>query len=453
MMLKVLVYAYTQKIYSSRQIAKALRENIHFMWLSGNNRPDFRTINRFRSTVMKGIIDNVFASVLELLIDEGYVKLENYFLDGTKIEANANKYSWVWGKATKKNKEKLQHKIKELLKDIEKANEEENAKYGDKDLEELGNEHPIDSEKLAQKVKELDELLTQEPGNKSLAEALKKIKKDYLPRSQKYEEQEVKLKGRNSYSKTDEDATFMRMKEDHMKNGQLKPGYNIQMGTENQFVVGYSVHQRPADTGCMIPHLEHLKGILGRLPKNIITDSGYGSEENYEYIEEQALENYVKYNTFHLEEKRKYKNDAFRAENLSYDEADEFICPVGKRLKYQETRKYRTDNGYLSERRYYECEDCSECPFKERCTKSPGNRKVRVSLRLQKLKEKAAENLRSEKGLYLRSRRGIEVESVFGRIKSNWSFRRFMLRGLEKVKIEWGLLCIAHNLAKLAVVG
>lgn len=449
MMLKVLVYAYTQKIYSSRQIAKALRENIHFMWLSGNNRPDFRTINRFRSSVMKGIIDEIFGSVLELLIEEGYVKLEHYFLDGTKIEANANKYSWVWGKAVKKKKEKLQQKIKELLQEIERVNEEENVRYGDKDLEELG-DRPIDSEKLAQKVKELDERLAQEPDNKPLSKALKKIKKDYLPRSQKYEEQEAKLKGRNSYSKTDEDATFMRMKEDQMKNGQLKPGYNIQVGTENQFVVGYSIHQRPADTGCLIPHLEHLKGLLGRLPKNIIADSGYGSEENYAYLEKQGLGNYVKYNTFHLEEKKKYKNDAFRVENWAYDEAnDEFICPAGKRLKYQGIRKYRTENGYLSERRYYECEDCSGCPFKERCTKSPGNRKVRASLKLRKLKEKAAMNLRSEKGLLLRSQRCVEVESVFGRIKGNWSFRRFLLRGLEKVRIEWGLLCIAHNLAKL----
>src|SRR4030066_336113 len=111
MLLKVLVYAYTQQLYSSRKIAKALRENIYFMWLSGNQQPDFRTINRFRSEVVKDVIEDIFTSVLELLIEGGYVKLENYFLDGTKMEANANKYSWVGGRSTRHYKHKLQEKV------------------------------------------------------------------------------------------------------------------------------------------------------------------------------------------------------------------------------------------------------------------------------------------------------------------------------------------------------
>src|SRR5512139_287949 len=123
MLLKVLVYAYTQQLYSSRKIAKALRENISFMWLSGHQQPDFRTINRFRSEVVKEVIEDIFTSVLELLIGEGYVKLENYFLDGTKIEANANRYSWVWAKSTRHYKQKLQEKVKELIVQIEQVNE------------------------------------------------------------------------------------------------------------------------------------------------------------------------------------------------------------------------------------------------------------------------------------------------------------------------------------------
>jgi len=165
MMLKVLIYAYTQKLYSSRQIAKALRENIHFMWISGNNTPDFRTINRFRSSQMKAIIDEVFKSVLELLIEDGYVQLENYFLDGTKIEANANKYSWVWAKTTKNYKEKVQARILELMDRIEKANQDENERYGDNDLEELGS-GPIDEEKIEKKIQELNERLAKKTGAK-----------------------------------------------------------------------------------------------------------------------------------------------------------------------------------------------------------------------------------------------------------------------------------------------
>jgi len=452
MMLKVLVYAYTQRIYSSRRIAKALRENIHFMWISGNSRPDFRTINRFRGEVMRGMVEEVFASVLELLIEEGYVKLEHYFLDGTKIEANANRYTWVWAKSTKRYKQQLQDKVKKLLDEIERVNEEENEEYGDKDLEELGEDGPIDAEKLEKKIQELNERLREDPGDKKLAKAVKKLIRDYLPRQKRYEEQERKFKGRNSYSKTDEAATFMRMKEDHMKNGQLKPGYNIQIGTENQFVVGFSVHQRPGDSGCLVPHLKGLKERLGRLPGKVIADAGYGSEENYVYLDEEGIEAHVKYNSFHLEQKKR-KKDRFRAASFPYDEArDEFICPANRRLVYQETRPYETENGFWTELRIYECADCSSCGLKPQCTRAINNRRIRMSFRWRELRDKASSNLLSKQGMVLRSKRPVEAESVFARLKHNWGFRRFLLRGKEKVEVEWGLLCIAHNLAKMAAL-
>ena len=452
MMLKVLIYAYTQRIYSSRQIAKALRENINFMWISGNNRPDFRTINRFRSTVMREIIDEVFTAVVELLIEEGYVKLKHYFLDGTKMEANASKYKAVWAKNTKRYKEQVQKKIKELLDEIDRVNEEENEEYGDRDLEEVGEDGPIDAKKLEKKIQELNERLKGDPKDKTLAKAVKKLENDYLPRQKKYEEQEKKLGDRNSYSRTDEDATFMRMKGEGRGKVWPKPGYNVQIGTENQFVVGFSVHQRAGDTSCLVPHLEQVKEQLGRLPENVIADGGYGSEENYTYLEKAEVGTYVKYNTFHLEQKEKYKQNPFRVENLMYNqERDEFICPANKRLVYRETSLRITENGYLTERRHYECEDCQGCPMKPQCTRAAGNRRIQVSFRLKEMREKAMRNLLSDQGEALRSRRGVEVESVFGRLKHNWGFRRFLLRGKEKVKIEWGLLSIAHNMAKIAV--
>lgn len=164
--------------------------------------------------------------------------------------------------------------------------------------------------------------------------------KDYLPRMKKYEKQEELLAERNSYSKTDTDATFMRMKEDAMKNGQLKPGYNVQIGTENQFVVGYSIHQSAGDTSCMKEHLEELKETLGgKLPTNIVADAGYGSEENYEYLEKEDLGYYVKYNTFHKEASKKWKNDPVRVQNWQYnEERDEYLCSFGRVLNYKYTR-------------------------------------------------------------------------------------------------------------------
>ena len=491
MMLKVYLYAYTQKIFASRRIAKGLRESIPFMWLSGNNRPDFRTINHFRGHFLKGLIEEIFVALIVLLVEEGYIKLEDYFVDGTKIEANANRYTFVWAKNTQRYKQQLSEKVGVLMEEIEQINQAEDARYGDRDLEEVGEEQPIDSQKIAERVNELNEqlktepverederedeppeggtgqaslsqmladklkevkqALEEQPDNKPLKRAAKQIENDYLPRAQKYEEQERKLAGRNSYAKTDVDATFMRMKEDHMRNGQLKPGYNIQMGTENQFVVGFSLHQQAGDATCLIPHLEKLKGWLGRLPANIGADAAYGNEANYAYLaEENVLGNFLKYNSFDREQKPRYKPDPFKVENMLYDaHRDEFICPQEKRLRYLYTTHPKTKNGYRSEQRVYECENCQGCPLKEKCTKAAGNRQVRANFQLWVYRQWAREDLLSEKGQQMRAQRGIDVETVFGRIKDCWDFRRFLLRGLEKVTIEWGLLCLAHNLAKV----
>jgi len=457
MMLKVLVYAYTQKVNSSRQIAKALRENVNFMWISGNNRPDFRTINRFRSSVMKEGIEVVFSEVLQYLIEEGYVTLENYFLDGTKIEANSNKYKWVWAKSTAKYKERLQEKIQELLKNIEQENEAEQEAYGDKDLEETGGGNKqggggMDSEALQKRIDRLNERLADKMKNKREAKAMCTLQEDCLPRQKKYEEQEKLLAGRSSYAKTDPDATFMRMKDDVMKNGQLKPGYNVQIGTENQFVVGFSIHQKTNDMNVLIPHLGQIQRRLGRLPRTVIADAGYGSEENYAYLEQMGVEGYVKYPLFSKQQKRSWRKQRFRAENWEYDsERDEYICPNQQRLTYQGNRVRITDNGYRTVIRLYECGFCALCPLKPLCTRSAGNRRTEVNPRLSHFQKQAYEKLISDQGRRLRSRRGVEAESVFGRIKQDWGFRRFTLRGMEKVKTEWGLLCIAHNIAKLAV--
>lgn len=477
MLLKVLVYAYSQRIYSSRQIGKAVRENVNFLWLSGGNQPDYRTINGFRGERMKGVIEEVFTLVLELLVEEGYVKLEDYFVDGTKIEADANRHKVVWAKSRAKYESRLREKVKELLKEIDAVNEAENAEYGDKDLEEMGGEGgEIDAEKLGKKTAELNQRLKEQPEDKELAKAVKKMETDYLPRQKRYEEQERKLAGRNSYSKTDEDATFMRMKEDRGAKEPLpKPAYNIQTGTEGQFVVGFSLHQRTGDTNCLIPHLEgvrsNLTAIARRrpellpkgtdeqpqcLPRNISADAGYGSEENYVYLEEHKLGNYVKYNIFHREQQKHrhpklIRQALFRSENFPYDQhSDTFTCPAGKPLTYRYTGHEKSDNGYPIETRHYEAADCNACPFKPECTQAKGNRHLRVSFRLRRFREQAKINLLSEQGKKLRVQRNVEVETFFGQVKHNMHFRRFHLRGLEKVKTEWGLVCIAHNLRKLA---
>lgn len=459
MMLKVLVYAYCEKIYSSRRIAKAVRENIHFMWISGENTPDFRTINSFRSSRMKPVIDEVFSAVLEYLIEGGYVKLENYFLDGTKIEANANKHKVVWAKRNENYQNRVREQIQGLLGEIEKANEAENEEYGEEDLEELGgnSKEDINSERLKKKIEELNQRLREKTQNKETRQALKKLEKDCLPRLEKYEQQKETLDGRNSYAKTDEDASCMRMKEDRgAERPWPKPAYNIQIGTEGQFIVGFSVHQRAGDTSCLIPHFEKMRKGIGRFPETAVADAGYGSEENYAYLEKMGMNNYVKYNTFYQDTHR-YRNPdlvrahQFRAENFIYDPpSDTFSCPAGAQLHFQYTSSHTTENGYVTDRRNYECRDCTDCPLRQQCTQSKGNRKIRISFRLLEYRKKARENLTSPEGHRLRVARSTEVETVFGHIKHNMGFRRFMLRGTQKVNTEWGLISIAHNMRKMA---
>lgn len=449
MMLKVIVYAYIEHIYSSRRIAKALRENIHFMWISGQNRPDFRTINRFRGVVMGKAVRHVFTEVVKLLSEGGYVKLENYFLDGTKLEADANQYSGVWAKNTKRYKHKVDEKIAALLDEIDRINEAEEAEYGDKDLEEMGGNGSLTSEKIEKTVEKLNQQLKEQPDNRKLRQAVKKLERDYLPRQRKFERQEQILQGRNSYSKTDQDAILMRMKENPQ--GNPKPGYNLQAGTENQFIVGYSLHQTAADAICLRPHLEEVKSSLGRLPQNVIADAAYGNEENYVYLEQEKIGNYVKYGLFHQEKTRKFKSNPYRIENLPYDpEHNAFTCPAGNRMEWVQIKPDRTKTGFQQDVHIYRAQGCGKCPLKPQCTKAKGDRDISVNWNYWIYKAQARQNLESEAGKKLRARRSVEVESVFGQIKRNMGFRRFHLRGLEKVKTEMGILAIAHNIAKMA---
>ena len=276
----------------------------------------------------------------------------------------------------------------------------------------------------------MNEKLKEKPKDKQLKKAVKKLENDYIPRMEKYERYEETFEGRNSFSKTDEDATFMCMKEDHMRNRQVKPGYNVQIGTEQQYVTGYSIHQRPGDTPCLIPHMEKVRAYLDRLPKKVIADAGYGSEENYAYLDAVGISGYVKYGTFHREQKKRRKipeGERYWSLSWEYDEQqDQIVCPQGKRLIYENTWRHRTANGYLTERRIYRCQECEGCPVKTQYTKSKNGRSVRMSLRLRQFRRDARERLQSPEGRHLRSQRRIEAEAVFGRLKHNWGFRRFL---------------------------
>ncbi|WP_243458156.1 IS1182 family transposase [Sporosarcina sp. Te-1] len=466
MMLKVILYAYSQKIYSCRGIEKMITENLPAMWLAAMERPDFRTLNDFRGIRMKAMMDELFETMILKLIEEGYITMENYFLDGTKIEANANKYSFVWKKSTLRFEEKLKEKIRTTLANIQEIAQAEGLELGSLPEDEA---EPGQLADLAAQLEKQAELLTKEmEGTKEmptrkvlrtkrsvLRKSVKRIRQDFLPRMEKYAQHHATFGDRNSFSKTDPDATFMRMKEDHMKNGQLKPGYNIQMATENQFILYYTMHQRPTDTRCFIPHLEKLAKSNLPLPKRVIADAGYGSEENYLYAlgeeKEPCFEFLIPYGTYIKEQTRKYKNDIRNAKNWKYEEQyDRFICPNGRHVNFKNYQNKKNASGHVQSYKIYECEDCSDCPLKALCTKAKGNRQVHWNTIFEEMKAKAKEALECEENTGIYARRKIEVESVFGHIKGNRSFRRFSLRGLNKVHTEFGIVALAHNLLKVA---
>jgi transposase len=451
MMLKVIVYAYSTKNYSSRTIAAMLRQDVTYMWLSGLQTPDFNTVNRFRSVYLKDVIEDVFSEVLIFLHEHKFIKFESYFVDGTKLEADAGKYTHVWKSNTERYKAAVQARVKTLMTEIEQLNDSEDKLYDKKDFPELGEQSQINSkqvEELAQnisrKLEEKQTGLKKNETRKIRGKITKLIKeKENL---EKYEEQEAILGDRNSYSKTDNDASMMRMK----GTDELRPGYNVIVSSENQFVTNTSVGQNASDSVCFP---EHLSKNINRgekfVPDNFVGDAGFGSEENYEALEGEDIKNYLKFQSFHQESQKKHKKNIFHKDNFEYKGNEDFYtCPSKMKLVHKETIKKKTINGYTQTIKVYEAENCEVCPLKAQCTKAKGNRTIQVNPNLERHKEIARENLNSEQGIEFRKRRGWEIETFFGDIKHNQKYKRIRLRGLEKAELEINWLAISYNLRK-----
>ncbi|EUC20303.1 hypothetical protein PMI06_010054 [Burkholderia sp. BT03] len=345
------------------------------------NRPDHNTLNRFRSERLKGELKDIFAQIVLYLENEGLVSLHTIFTDGTKIEANANRYSFVWGKSIKNNKERIESQLEELWNYTQQVAKEEM-----KDTSEIVFKS-MDKEKIKSVIETIDHTLKNKKIPSKTRQKINYAKKNWPDNLEKYEKQQEILKSRNSYSKTDPDASFMRMKEDHMRNGQLKAAYNLQLSTENQFIINYTLHPNPGDTKTLLPHIENFEHLYNKRPKEIVADAGYGSEENYIFLQKRKIKAYIKYNYFDKDQKNKT------------------------------------------------------------ITSSSSNPK------LSKLRHKVHQLLNTKRGVKLRKQRCHDVEPVFAQIKHNKGFKRFFLRGQNKVEIETGLIAIAHNLRKLALAG
>jgi transposase len=447
MLLKVLVYGYLSNIYSSRKLEAAIKENIFFIWLAGMEQPDHNTINRFRTDRLKGMIKKVFSQVVVLMASQGHLDLQKVYTDGTKIEANANRYTFVWGKNIKAQKERIIRQLEELWQYTQQVAQEEL-----KDVEPIQFDQ-MDPEEVRRTIQQIDQALKDKPVPTKIKQKVRNAKKDWPDRFDKYQQQEKTLGDRNSFSKTDPDATFMRLKEDHMNNGQLKPAYNVQISTNKQIITNFSIHQNLADTSTLKSHLESFKHQYGFMPQELTADAGYGSEENYEYLDQHQIEAYVKYNYFYLEQQKGDKaKPPFHVDNLYYNPQQNcYYCPMGQKMAFLENMKKVSLGGYERTVSRYQAQNCKGCPLHGPCHNAVEDRIVDVSHRLTELKAKARDRLLSEKGLVHRNQRPIDVEPVFGMIKHNRGFRRFLLKGLDKVTIEFGLLALAHNMKKLAL--
>ena len=450
MMLKAIIYGYMNNVYSCRKIEERLVRDIHFIWLAGYEHPDYITINRFRNRVKKEI-NAVFTQVVLLLAERGFVSLDVEYIDGTKIESKANRYTFVWRKTVEKNRAKLLEKIKVLLSQIDDVIAQDNASEQEK--------VELTPELLHSMARELNAALAEEPEpatkeEKKERKAKQKQIKELEENAEKFAEYDQHLETlgeRNSYSKTDPDATFMRMKEDAMNNGQTKPGYNLQIGTENQFITDFALYPNPTDTLTMIPFFCSFSDRYNRQPKEGCADAGYGSEENYAYMEANGIEAYVKYNYFHMEQKQAFKDDIFRIENLYYNaDGDYYICPMGQHMERVYTRYDKTERGYSTQKAVYRARNCEGCPLRWGCYKKrQGNREIEVNHRLMEYKQQARDRLTSEKGLEHRSRRPIEPEAVFGQMKYDMHYKRFRHFGKDKVTMDFAFFATAFNIKKM----
>lgn len=455
-LLKIVLYSYMNGDYSSRSMEQNCKRDINFMFLlEGAPVPDHATFARFRSIHFAPCAKRILAEMSNALFDMGEISGETIFIDGTKIEAVANKYTFVWKKAVTKNQAKLLIKLADFVAECEQL-------YGVKIV--YGNTVKISHVKRLRKklyaLKKSENVVFVHGIGKRKSPLQKSIEtlEDYLRRLKDYNRKIHICGERNSYSKTDHDATFMRMKEDAMGNGQLKPAYNLQHGVDSEYITWLTVGPQPTDTTTLIPFLKDAEAHLKFKYKNITADAGYESEENYLFLEQNGQLSYIKPANYEISKTRKYKHDIGKIENMEYDtETDIYTCRNGKHLKAEYIRHSKSKTGYVSEKTIYKCEDCNKCPYKSECIKGNNcktpleerTKILQVAKTFLKYRQEDLKRILSEEGILYRTNRSIQAEGSFGDLKQDMQFRRYLSKGTSNVLAESILLAMAKNINKL----
>jgi transposase len=377
----------------------------------------------------------------------GELSLETVFIDGTKLEACANKYTFVWKKSVGRWEEKMFRRVTDA---VALLNREYMTSFSVTKEERTGDLQTI-VDFLDRYCREHQIVFVHGRGKrKTVHQRYHDLFRRFLDRQLLYDLHASRFGERNSYSKTDVDATFMHMKDDHMRNAQLKPGYNVQIGVDSEYIVSAAVFQDRNDVWTLVPFLKQMEEKLGIRYPSVTADSGYESEEGYEYLKANGQVPYIKPQTYEKWKKRSFKKDISRRENMAYDPvSDQYTCHAGKILGSCYVRKQKSKSGYESAVTVYECEDCHGCPYKEKCTKARGNKRLYVSKNFIECRRESYENIISETGIQYRMNRSIQVEGAFGVLKNDYGFQRFLLRGKTRVKLEILLLCLGYNINKL----
>ena len=431
-MFKVMVYGYQCGIYSSRKLEEACRYRIDFKWLLEDEKePDHSTFARFRTGRCGEAVEELFYQYVKLLEKQGETDHETVFVDGTKLESCAGRYTFCWRGSVEKHLEQVRAKVFSLtgMKKRQSLNE-----YLSQQREQIEFVHGKGKHK-SKEQRRWEEL-----------DALCKRWEEY--------ENSLKVMGntRNSYSKTDPDATFMRMKDDHMRNGQLKPAYNVQIAVNSEYITGIDVFSNRTDFGTLVPFLKQLQRRHEARYKEVTADAGYESLENYLYLEENEQLSFIKPANYEAQKTKKFKRQIGRIENMTYDlQEDYFTCAEGRRLLLsRETTELL--NGHFVTTAHYRCENCKDCPRRTVCCQAKDPEQAKEVTLKKTFWEKRAQsqaNIMTERGIYLRMCRSIQVEGAFALLKTDFGFRRFLTKGKKNVRTELFFLAMAFNLKKL----
>ena len=431
---EIMVFAYMEGIYSARAIEKACKTDIRFMWiLQGERAPSRGTISRFQNERLTEVIEDLFYQLVMKLYELNEIGFKNIFVDGTKIEANANRYTFVWRKAIEKNNQKLNQKAESILPVI-------CERYGINEYASIEECYDI----LSKQAMLFGEQFVYGKGHhKTQLQRDVEILGAIIDKKNEYISSLRKFNGRNSYSKTDVEATFMHLKEDHMRNGQLKAAYNIQIGVESEYIIGLGAFSNRSDVGTLIPFLRRIKAHTNRTIERVIADAGYESEENYAFLDENGYESFIKPTNY------KVKKDSLN--DLIYDSVnDRYICKGNRYLSFAWVNTRATENGYQKSTKYYRTDSRVGCPHRDKCYKGKRDfREIQVSKSFNEYRKKSLDNVTSDEGILLRMNRSIQVEGVFGVLKQDYGFRRFLTRGKKKIETQFFLLAFAFNIQKL----